>query len=105
VDKYILLTVLGRQGEAEADFALRLSGFWTGVLRDRPDDFEKVYAESTRFEARGNRPARQYLAEAAVAATLEARLRDAGLDFEPIDRDDLYSKYEASGADWMQIEH
>ena len=36
---------------------------------------------------------------------LESELAAAGLDHEPIDRDDLYSKYEASPPEWMQIEH
>jgi hypothetical protein len=105
VDDYVSVTVRSRPAEAEAEFAARLSRFWTHMLRDRPDDFERVYAETTRFEPAGDRLARQYLAELAVANLLESELTAAGLEFEPIDRDDLYSKYEAAPPAWMQIEH
>ena len=105
MDDYVCVTVCARPGEAEADFAARLSHFWTDMLRGRPDEFERVYAEATKFERRGDRLARQYLAELGVADLLERELAAAGLEHEPIDRNDLFTKYEASPPDWMQIEH
>ena len=52
MEEYVCLTVLSRPGEAQADFASRLSQFWTHLLRNRKADFEKVYAETTSFEVR-----------------------------------------------------
>jgi hypothetical protein len=105
VDEYVCITVLSRPGESEADFSARLSRFWTHMLRTRKPDFERVYAETTEFEDQGGRLARQYLAELAVAGVVEGELRTAGLDFEPIDREELFSRYEAVPPEWMQIEH
>ena len=105
MDEYVCITVVSEPGEAQADFAARLSTFWTHMLRTRPDEFERVYAEAIRFEERGGRVTRQYLAEAAVAGLLEREFTSAGVGFDPIDPDDLYSKYEAAPADWWQIEH
>ncbi len=72
---------------------------------ERKPDFEKVYAETTEFEESASRLSRQYLAEVAVADVLETELTAAGLEFEPIDREELFSKYEAVPPEWMQIEH
>ncbi len=105
MDEYVCITVLSKAGETEVDFAARLSRFWTHLLRSRKADFEKVYAETTEFEEAGGRWSRQYLAELAVADVVEAELLAAGVDFEPIDRDELFSKYEAVPPEWMQIEH
>jgi hypothetical protein len=105
VDEYVCLTVWSRQGESERDFAARLTRFWTHLLRTRADDYAKVYAEARVFEADGNRLTRQYLAEAAVADCLEVELSAADLHFEPIDRHELYSKFEAVASEWMQILH
>ena len=105
MDEYVCITVLSRPGEGQAEFAARLSRFWTHMLRSRKPDFEKVYAETTAFEETGDRWSRQYLAEVGVADVVEAELRAAGLDFEPVDRDELFSKYEAVPPEWMQIEH
>jgi hypothetical protein len=103
--EYICVTILGRVGEPEAKFAARLSEFWSDMLRELPDEFERVYAEAIAFEEVDGRVSRQYLVEAELADLLEARLRQARLDFLPIDRDDRYSKYEATPSEWMQIEH
>ena len=97
--------MLSKPGESQADFASRLSRFWTHMLRARKPDFEKVYAETTTFDEVGGRWSRQYLAALDVVDVVEAELRAAGLDFEPIDRDELYSRYEAVSPEWMQIEH
>jgi len=105
LDEYISLTVWSRAGESQADFSGRLSRFWTHMLRQRLDDFEKVYAEMTTFAEQGGRWGRQYLAEETVIDVLEQELAAAGLEHDPIDRDDVYSKYEAVSPEWMQIEH
>lgn len=106
MDAYLCLTVLSQPGEAAAAFSARLSAFWTGMLRARPDDFEKVYAETTAFEEHGPGVlARQYLVEAVLADLLESELAREGFAFEPIDRDEAYSRYEATSPEWMQIEH
>lgn len=105
MDEYLRLTVLSSPGEAQADFAARLSRFWTTMLRQHEDDFEKVYAETTSFEQNQDRWSRQYLVEPDVSAVLQRELGSAGLEHEPIDPDDLYSRYEAVPPEWMQIEH
>ena len=105
MDEFVCVTVLSKPGEGEPGFSARLSRFWTHMLRSRQGDFEKVYAEATAFEARGDRVSRQYLVEAGVTGVLEAELRAAGVDYEPIDSGELYSRYEATPPDWMQIEH
>jgi hypothetical protein len=105
MDDYVCVTVHSRPGESEADFSARLSRLWTHMLRTLPGEFERVYAETTRFERAGDRLSRKYLAELDVADRLEAEFAEAAVDHEPIDRDDLYSKYEAAPPEWMQIEH
>jgi hypothetical protein len=105
MDEYVCLTVVSQANEPAGEFSARLSRFWTHMLRNRKGDFEKVYAETTQFEPRGECLSRQYLAELAVAPVLEQELAAAGLSFEPIDADELYSKYEATPPHWMQIEH
>jgi hypothetical protein len=105
LNDYLCLTVLSKPGESGPDFSSRLSRFWTHMLRNFKTDFEKVYAETCRFEQAGDRWSRQYLFEESVLQRLTAELPSAEMDFEPIDRDDVYSKYEASPPEWMQIEH
>jgi hypothetical protein len=105
MDEYLCLTLAGNPGESEAAFKARLTAFWTHMIRNRPDDYEKVYAEATAFGSAGGRPSRQYMVEAGVADVLTAELTAAGVGFEPVDPDDTYSKYEASSPDWFQIEH
>ena len=105
MDEYVSLTLVGRPGESESAFKARLSAFWTHILRTRPDDYEKVYAEATRFGSSAGRVSRQYMIEAGVGDVLAAELRAVGVDFEPIDADDVYTKYEASGPDWFQLDH
>lgn len=105
MDEYLCLTLVGKPQEPESDFKARLTAFWTHMIRNRPADYERVYAEATAFGSAGGRPTRQYLAEAGVVGVLTAELAAAGVDFEPVDEDDVYSKYEASSPDWFQIEH
>lgn len=105
MDEYVCITVLSKPGESQADFSARLSQFWTHMLRDRKADFEKVYAETTRFARHVDRLSRQYLAQMEVIDILESEMQSAGVEFEPVNRDDVYSRYEATPPDWMQIEH
>jgi hypothetical protein len=105
MDDYLCLTLIGRPGEPEAAFKSRLTAFWTHMLRNRPDDYEKVYAEATAFEVHDGKVARRYMVEADGVAALEAELRGRGVDYLPPDAEDVYSKYEASSPDWFQIEH
>jgi hypothetical protein len=105
VNDYLCVTVLSKPGEGEADFKARLSTFWTHMLRTCKADFEKVYAETSAFEAHDDRLSRKYLIESDVTARLEGELRAQGMDFEPIDEDDVYSKYEATPPEWFWIEH
>ncbi len=105
MEEYVCITVLSRVGEGQSEFAGRLSQLWTRMLRQRKADFEKVYAETTEFEDVGGYWSRQYLVEVEAIDVVETELRSAGVEFEPIDRDELFSKYEAQPPDWMQIEH
>jgi hypothetical protein len=105
VSEYLCVTLVGRPAEPEAEFKSRLTAFWTHYLRTRPDDYEAVYAEATEFEEEGGAPARRYMVEAAGVPTLTAELTAAGVGFLPVDEDDVYTKYEASGSEWFQIEH
>ena len=105
MDDYVCITVLSKPAESEFDFGARLSRLWTLMLSGHKADFERVYAETTRFEPHGDRLTRKYLAQASVVPLLEAKLAAAGIEHEPIDPDDRYTKYEASPPEWMQIEH
>jgi hypothetical protein len=105
MDEYLCITVVSEPGEAQAAFAARLSQFWTHMLRNHPAEFERVYAETTAFGSDGDLISRQYLVEQGVADLLEREFAAARLGHEPIDRDEVYSKYEATPPDWMWIEH
>ncbi len=103
-DHYLCLTLLGREGETESAFKSRLYAFWTHILRNRPDDYEGVYSEAVEFEAEGGRVSRQYMIQPNVANALVADLATHGVDFQPIDHDDHYSKAEASASEWFQLD-
>jgi hypothetical protein len=105
MDEYLCITVTSEPSESEGDFSARLSRFWTHMLRNHKDEFEKVYAETTAFGHGGERMTRQYLVQQEVADLLEREFAAAGVGHEPIDRDDVFSKYEAAPPDWMWIEH
>ncbi len=104
-DEFACVTVTAAAGEPEAAFKSRLVAFWSHYLRSRPDDYERVYAEATAFETVAGRVTRQYMVEVAGVPTLTASLTEAGLAFDPVDMDDLYTRYEAAPPDWFQIEH
>ena len=105
MDEYVCVTVRSRPGEPAEGFNKRLIDFWTGMIRTRPDEYEQVYAESTRFVPAGDRLTRQYMVETGVAELLAGELAAAGIDHDAIDPDDVYSKFEASPPEWFQIPH
>lgn len=105
MDEFLCLTIRSLPGESEADFASRLSRFWTHMLRRFKAEFEMVYAEATAFEATGGCLTRRYLIREEVVPLLERELTTASIDFAAIDPDDGYSKYEAVPPEWMPIEH
>ena len=105
MDEYLCLTLLSGTGETEAAFTSRLSALWSSMLREKPDEFEKVYAEAVGFDPKAGRLGRRYLIETGVAVVLSEFLAATAMEFEPLDSDDLYSKYEAAPPDWFWIEH
>jgi hypothetical protein len=105
VDEYLCVTVKSHTGEGTDEFNKRLIGFWSHMIRDRPDEYADVYAETTRYEPVGNRLTRKYLVAVNVGDVIEAELAAAGIDFDPIDANDVYSKYEATPPEWFQIPH
>ena len=105
MDDYCCLTVLSRVGESRDEFNKRLINFWTTMLRTRESDYERVYAKATAFKQVKDRIGREYLLEEVAVDVLEAELKSADIEFEPVDRDELFSKYEASPPDWFQLEH
>lgn len=105
MDEYLQLTLISHLNEAKPAFSARLSQFWTHMLRNQADTFEKVYAETTAFESRAGRLERHYLIESEALAPLEQELSASGIEHAPVDPEETFSRYEASSPDWMQIEH
>src|SRR4051794_34991558 len=105
MDEYVCVTMTARAGEAAPAFGQRLTAFWTHLLRSRPEEYARVYAETSRFGTEGGRITRQYFVGAEVISTLASEWAAAGLDHDPIDADELFSKYEATPPDWFQIPH
>ncbi len=99
------VTVIGLQGEKELAFSARLSTFWTGVLRQNPDLFEKVYAETTEFEVENGCPTRKYAIEPDGVEEILRLAQANGVSFLPTDPDDTYTRHEAVAPEWWQIEH
>ena len=89
--EYLSVTLLGNPGESEAAFKSRLTAFWTHMLRNRPDDYEKVFAEASRFGIEGGRVSRQYLVEADVIDAVAAELSVHDIQHAEVDRDDIRS--------------
>ena len=105
MDEYVCVRLRSRPGETKADFSKRLIDFWSHFLRTRPDEYEQVYAETTRFERDGDYFVRQYLVGLGVLGFLEKELQTGGIQHDPIDHDELYTKYEAVAPEWFQIPH
>jgi hypothetical protein len=102
--EYLCLTLVGHEGESEAAFQSRLYAFWTHILRNRPADYERVYSEAVEFEENAGRVTRRYMVEPDVVDALTAELAASDIAHLPVDRDDHYSKAEASTNEWFQIE-
>lgn len=105
MDEYVCVTVRSRPGESADEFNKRLIEFWSGMIRGRKDEYDRVYAETSRFGSAGDRVTRQYLVAADVADMVADELSAAGVEHDPIDAADLYSKYEATPPEWFQIPH
>lgn len=102
--EYLCLSLIGRPGETAAAFQSRLYAFWTHVLRNRPAVYERVYSEAVAFEEDAGRVVRRYMVEPEAVDDLLPDLTAHAIDFAPVDRDDRYSKAEASTNEWFQIE-
>ncbi len=105
MDEYVCITVISQENETVETFNKRLIDFWTSMVRDRPDDYERVYAETTQFHDDGKHQTRQYMCELEVLDVLESELSKANIHHHPVERDEIYSKYEATSPEWFQIEH
>lgn len=105
MDEFVCLTLLAHPNEDEAAFKTRLTEFWTHMLRNRPDDYEGVYAEARDFDEEGGRTCRQYMVELDAIDTVTAELTARDMPFTPVDHDDLYNRSEASSSEWFQIPH
>ena len=103
--EYLCLTLLANAGEAEAAFKGRLTAFWSHLIRTQPDAYAAVYAEAKAFDATGGRVSRAYMVAADAAEAVASALAANGVEALPLDADDLYTKYEASGSEWFQIAH
>jgi hypothetical protein len=103
--EYLCLTLVANAGESEAAFKSRLTSFWTHLLRTQPDTYEAVFAEAKEFETSNGRVSRAYMVEAGTAEAVVSALAASGIAALPLDPDDTYSKYEASGSEWFQIPH
>jgi hypothetical protein len=105
MDEYVCITIRSRPEETVDAFNKRLIDFWSVMLRGKKAEYEGVYAETTKFSSVDDRMSRQYMVAADVADVLADQLSSARIDHDPIDRDDLYSKYEATPPEWFQIPH
>ncbi|MCE9568312.1 MAG: hypothetical protein K8U57_40445 [Planctomycetes bacterium] len=103
--EYVCVTLLAEPLESESAFKARLTSFWTHMLRNKPDDYERVYAEATRFDLVGSCVTRQYMVQVDALDALSIELGAKGIAFSPVDVDDTYTKYEATSPDWFQLEH
>lgn len=103
--EYLCLTLVANAGESETAFKSRLTAFWTHLLRTQPGTYEAVFAEAKDFEAANGRVSRAYMVEASAAEAVASALAANGVATLPLDPDDTYSKYEASGSEWFQIPH
>ena len=103
--EYLCLTLLANAGETEAAFKLRLTAFWSHLIRSAPDTYAAVFAEANAFDMSDGKVSRSYIVAASAAEAVASALTAHGLDALPLDADDTYTKYEASGSEWFQIDH
>jgi hypothetical protein len=102
---YLCLTALADAGESEAAFKSRLTAFWSHLIRTQPDAYAAVFAEAKAFETAAGRASRQYMVGCEAAGAVVAALAAHAVAALPLDPDDTYTKYEASGSEWFQIAH
>lgn len=105
MEEFVAVEVLGKVGETEATFGQRLTAFWSEILREIPEEFEKVYAETIVFENEGDKPLRRYAIEADGVDIFVDKIRQGGFEVTPPSDDDVYTKYELPATEWWQIEH
>ena len=105
MDEFLCVTLFSHPGEPLPKFKTRLAEFWTHMIRNKPDDYERVYCESREFEQDGARTIRQYMVEIAAWPVFEAELRALKMNHEPVDTADTYNRDEASTSEWFQIPH
>ena len=105
MDDYLGISLQSSEAESETAFSLRLSVFWTEILRKYPIQFEGVFAESAKFEKRNDKIIRHYLVNKTVIDFISKKLEEASISYLEIDRENYFSKYEATSPDWWQIEH
>ena len=105
MEEFARLTVISHVGETHAEFNKRLIDFWTLMLRTWPEEYKHVHAETAQFEFQADRLVRQYFVGCEICGLIQSELTNSRLDFQPIDMDDLYSKYEATSPEWFQIPH
>jgi hypothetical protein len=103
--EYLCLTLIANAGEAETAFKARLTAFWTQLLRTAPDTYEAVFAEAKTSGVTDGKVSREYMVEADAAEAVSSALTTNGIAALPLNPDDVYSKYEASGSEWFQIPH
>jgi hypothetical protein len=103
--EYLCLTLLAHAQEPEAVFKSRLTAFWSHLLRTQLETYKAVFAEAKHFDTAAGRVSRQYMVEADAADAVVAALVENGFEVVPVDPDDTYTKYEASGSEWFQIPH
>ncbi len=104
-DEFLCLTLVSLPNEAEATFKTRLVEFWTHMIRNLPDDYEKVYSEARGFESDDDSITRQYMIGIDVWPILEPVLKARKMGHLPMDEDDTYNRAEASSSEWFQIPH
>ncbi len=105
MEEFVSVEVLGKSGESETAFGQRLTLFWSEILREIPEDFERVYAETIVFEKVGSKPLRRYAIETEAVDLFVGKIRQGGFEVTAPTDDDVYTKYELPATEWWQIEH
>lgn len=105
MEEFVCISVFAKPQEAEGPFKQRLTHFWTQILREIPDEFEKVYAETIEFETEAGKLCRRYAIEPDVVALMVSKIEKAGFEVAPHGEEDIYTKHELPATEWWQIEH
>jgi broad specificity phosphatase PhoE len=104
-DDYFCVTVKSHPSEDAESFNRRLIAFWSRMIREQKDAYVRVYAETSAIVAHGDRASRQYLVGSDAVELIARNMREAGVDHDPVDADEVYSRFEATSPDWFQIPH